>query len=65
MIPAIPVILHGVAGPEVTLLEYLSRVVLYLFAFGVVAVTVFWGTDVVCDIRTRVGEAWAGGENDP
>ena len=64
MAPATFVILHS-AGFEITLLEYLSRVVLYLFAFGGVAAIVFWGTDAVRAVRSGVVERWGGGENDP
>ena len=48
------VVLHGGAGLEITLLAYLFRVVLYLFAFGGVAVVVFCGLDVLRSIRSRV-----------
>ena len=63
MAPTTFVLLHGF-GPEITLLEYLFRVVLYLFAFGGVAVIVFWGLDVVRTVHSRVVEKWDGGEND-
>ena len=62
--PATFVILHGV-GFEITLLEYLSRVVLHLFALGGVAAIVLWGTDAVRTVRSTVVESWGSWENDP
>ena len=64
MVPAPFVILHG--GPlfEITFLEYLFRVVLYVFTFGGLAIIVFWALDVVRGIHARIVEKWGGGEND-
>ena len=64
MTPAFFVILHGF-GLEITLLEYLIRVVLYLFAFGGIAVVVFWWLEGVSAIHSGVGEKWSGEKNDP
>ena len=58
------VILHGF-GLEITLLEYLFRVVLYLFAFGGIAVIVFWGLEGTSAIQSGVVEKWSGEKNDP
>lgn len=63
MAPASVVVLHGGAALEITLLEYLFRVVVYLFAFGGVAVVGFCGLEVVSAIRSRVVEG--DGANDP
>ncbi|MFC4550104.1 MULTISPECIES: hypothetical protein [Halorussus] len=63
--PTSAVVFHGGVGFELTLLEYLSRVVFSLFAFGGVAVVVFWGTDVVRGVRSRVVEKLNRRENDP
>ena len=46
------------------MLEYLFRVVLFLFAFGGVAVILFWALEVVSAIRSEIVEKWSGGEND-
>ena len=64
MAPPSFVVLHGGPGLEITLLEYLFRVVLYLFTFGGVAVIVFWGLDVIRTVHSRVEKKWGGGEND-
>ena len=40
-------ILHGGYGLELTILEYLFRVLLHLLAFGGIAAFVFWGSGVV------------------
>ena len=55
-------ILHGGYGLELTLLEYLFRVLLHLLAFGGIAALVFWGSGVVKAVRStfvadRSGEA--------
>ncbi|MFC7237661.1 hypothetical protein ACFQS4_05425 [Saliphagus sp. GCM10025317] len=47
------IILHGGSVVEVTLLEYLLRVVLYLFAFGGIAAFVVWGLETASAIRSR------------
>ena len=39
--------LHGGYGLEITLLEYFSRVLLHLLAFGGIAVFVLWGSGAV------------------
>ena len=62
MTPALFTILHGGYGLEITLLEYLFRVLLHLLAFGGVAVLVFWWLGVVKVIHSvfmadRGGEA--------
>ena len=62
MTPASFVVLHGF-GPEITLLEYLFRVVLYLFTFGGVAAIVFLGLDVVRTIHSGGVEKGDGGED--
>lgn len=53
------VIVHGSHGVEVTALEYLYRVLLYLLAFGGTAILVFLWTGVVKTIyaafRTKRG----------
>lgn len=64
MVPTTFVILHGF-GPEITLLEYLIRIVLYLSAFGGVAAIVFWGLDGVSAIHSGVVEKWSGEKDDP
>ena len=64
MTPASFIILHGGFGLEITLFDYLIRVVLYLFAFGGIAVIVFWGLDVVRAIRSRIVDKWSSREND-
>ena len=63
--PTSSVVFHGGVGLELTLLEYLSRVVFYLFAFGGVAVVIFWGTDVVRGVRSGVVEKLNRRENAP
>lgn len=65
MVPASFVILHGGHVLEITLLEYLFRVVLYLFAFGGIAAMVFWGLEGASTSYSRVVKKWSGGENDP
>ncbi len=57
--------LHGGTGLEITLIEYLFRVVLHLFAFGGIAVIVFWGLEGVSAIHSGVVEERSGRENDP
>jgi hypothetical protein len=64
MTPTSFVILHGGPVLEITLLEYLFRVVLYLFVFGGIAIIVFWALGVVSVIHSGVVEKWSGGEND-
>ncbi len=48
------IVLHVGYGQEVTILEYLYRVVLYLVAFGVIALLVYWGMNAIETIRPRV-----------
>ena len=64
MTPTTFVILHGGSGLEITLLGYLFRVVLHLFAFGGVVVLVLWGLDVVGNIHSGTMEKWNSEEND-
>jgi hypothetical protein len=64
MTPTSPVILHGGPGLDITLLEYLVRVVLYLFAFGSVAVVVSWGIDVIRAVRSGIVETRDDGNAD-
>ncbi|MFC7213528.1 hypothetical protein ACFQO4_05450 [Saliphagus sp. GCM10025334] len=47
------IILHGGSIVEVTLLEYLLHVVLYLFAFGGIAAFVVGGLKIASAIRSR------------
>ena len=64
MTPTSFVILHGGPVFEITSLEYLFRVVLFLFAFSGVAVILLWGLEVVSTIHSEIVEKWSGGEND-
>ena len=64
MAPIAFAVLHGGAGLEITLLEYLYRVLLYLFAFGGVAAIVFWGLGTARAIHSRVIEDWDREENE-
>ena len=48
------VILHG-NGAEISLLEYLFRVVLYLAAFGCLAAVVLWGRELSARFKGVVG----------
>lgn len=50
------IILHGNSVLEVTFLEYLFRVVIYLFVLGGIAVFVFWTLGVIGVIRSAVVE---------
>ena len=59
------VVLHGGSVLEITLLEYLFRFVLHLFALGGVAVMVLWGTEAVSAVRSEIVEKLGGRENDP
>lgn len=44
-------ILH--VGHEVTLVEYLYRVVVYLTAFGGAGVVVYWGVELIGSGKSR------------
>ncbi|GAA0241850.1 hypothetical protein [Haladaptatus pallidirubidus] len=65
MAPTSFVILHGGSVLEITLIEYLFRLVLYLFVFGGIAIIVFWGLEVVSVISSEVVKKWSGAKNDP
>ena len=58
------VILHGGTGLDITLLEYLFRVVLHLLGFGGVAGIALWGMDAARTVRSGVAETWGDGKND-
>lgn len=64
MIPASFVVLHGGSILEITFLGYLFLVVLYLFAFGGIAVIVFEALGVVSVIYSRVVEKCGTEKND-
>ncbi|MBX0296826.1 hypothetical protein [Haloarcula nitratireducens] len=59
-----PIILHGGAGLEITLFEYLFRVGLYLLAFSSIAGIVFWGIDVIRSTHPELVDAGGDGKND-
>ncbi|WP_312911739.1 hypothetical protein [Natronosalvus caseinilyticus] len=56
------IILHGGSVVEFTLLEYLLRVVLSLFAFGGIAAFVVGGLKIASAIRSRTVENRRQGE---
>ena len=58
------VILHTGPGLDITLFEYLFRVVLYLLVFSSVAGIVFWGIDTVRAIHSGVVDTWNDGKSD-
>ena len=63
MIPE-SVVLHGGLAPETTLLDYLFRIVLHLFAFGGTAVVVSRGLGAVIAVHSRVLENGGDEEGD-
>jgi hypothetical protein len=62
--PFFAVVLHASHGQEVTLMEYLSRVLLTLFAVGGIAALVFWGIGVADAVRAAFRRN-GNDENDP
>ena len=51
MTPEPFIVLHG-GGPELALIEYLSRVLLHLLAIGGIAVLALWGSSAVETVRS-------------
>ena len=64
MNPLSIVVLHGGAVQDITFLEYLFRVGIYVVAFGGLAGFVYWGLEAISTNRSEVIENPDGREND-